>query len=1344
MRAIQTAKHLLSAAAVGGLFFATTTTALADAPRLGPNDPDPTDRPLFAADRILIQLSPNAAQNAVVQNTAAGVRTSIPSLDGLLTSSNATALGLTHIKARNESLAASLGLDRWYSVTVPEGTDIPAWIAQYKADPNVDEATPDYYAYSTATPNDPTYSIQWGHNNTGQMLDYCWGCGGHDSGSPVGTPGFDADAQLAWDKSQGYGSSSVVIAILDSGVDAGHPDLNQVAGYDYGDNDSNADDNSSQPGHGTACAGVAAAISNNNLGPAGIAGGCSIMPLKVADSGGSLFFSYIQNGLIHAADNGADVANMSFGAAISSDPSTDSALSYAYNAGVTLLAATGNENASTISYPAIHSQVIAVGAASPCGDRKRSSSLSSEVNPGVSTDPNGYTCDGERWWGSNYGSTSQGSAAAVDFLAPTILPTTDIQGSGGYNSGDFDNWFNGTSCATPYAAGVAALIISANPSFTPAQVRDAIRNGCEDVQNVESGTGWDRYSGYGMINANNALGGGGGGPQDYASLPYTTGFEGGLDTYWATQSDNGFGRIQTTSANGPFAGSSHLTLDSTTSGNFALNEARLHLDLSGESQVDLDFQWKEFGDETHSQDGIYFSDNAGASFVKVQDLNGASYTNNTWQSFSLDLDALAGANGLSLSSNFVIKFQQYDNYPIATDGFAFDEISVTSGAPPAPTVTVTDPNGGETLTAASNFNVTWSTTGTVANVSIEYSTNSGASWTTVTGSTTNDGTYTWSVPSTATTQGRVRVADASNSSINDVSDADFTIDVPSGGGNYASLPYATGFEGGLDSYWSTQSDNSFGRIQTTSANTPHSGSTHLTMDSNTNGNFALNEAWLGLDLAGESQVELSFWWKEFGDETHTQDGVYFSDNGGSSFVKVQDLNGASYTNNTWQSFVLDLDALASSNGLSLTSTFVVKFQQYDNYAITTDGHAIDDISVTAGSGGGGGDYASLPYSTGFEGGLDNYWSTDSDNSFGRVQTASANGPHGGSTHLTMDSNTNGNYATNEAVLALDLSGETQVDLSFWWKEFGDETHSQDGVYFSDNDGSSYVKVLDLNGASYTNNTWQSFDLDVDALASANGLSLSGTFLVKFQQYDNYAITTDGHAIDDISVTAGSGGGGGITAESEPNGDSGTSDGPVGDGIAVSGTLSSGADDDWFYLDVGSAGNINISLTMPSGQDFDWFLYNSSLTEVARGYTVNNPETGSYNASAGRYYLFVDGYNGSTGAYSLTVSGGLARFAMADGPVAPKEFKLHANAPNPFQGETVLRFDLPRTTQVDLSVYDAQGRRVRTLVDRQIDPGFHSVPWDGRDEHGRELASGVYFTVLQTPERTARMKTIRTR
>jgi PKD repeat protein len=353
------------------------------------------------------------------------------------------------------------------------------------------------------------YPDSWGHNNTAQLPGYDWGGTWDHTGSPVGTAGFDANAQTAWNGSQGFGSSSVIIAIIDSGADLDHPDLNLVTGYDFGDNDSNPDDNSSGGGHGTCCSGIAAAKANNGLGACGIAPGSKVMPLKVANSAGTMYFSAIQNALYYAADHGAHIISMSLGAAISSDPATDTAIQYAYNAGCAILAATGNENKSTISYPAINSYVIGVGAASPCGDRKRSSSLSSECNPGVYTDPNGYTCDGERWWGSNYGTNTANAAGAVDVIGPTILPTADIAGSGGYRTGDYEPFFNGTSCATPYVAGVCALIKSANPTWTNAQIRTQLVNTAIDIVSVESVTGWDRYSGYGMVDAAAAVGGGG-------------------------------------------------------------------------------------------------------------------------------------------------------------------------------------------------------------------------------------------------------------------------------------------------------------------------------------------------------------------------------------------------------------------------------------------------------------------------------------------------------------------------------------------------------------------------------------------------------------------------------------------------------------------------------------------------------------------------------------------------------------------------------------------------------------------------------------------------------------------
>ncbi|MEJ2720689.1 MAG: S8 family serine peptidase, partial [bacterium] len=470
----------------------------------------------YAPDRILVKFTANSLGSSKLDiglqrgAPVPGAETGIATVDALNREIGVLEVSRAFIDVRDKNEGDRLGVNRWFMLTGPEGTDVMDAVNRYNADPNVEYANPDWVAFPAVIPSDPMYADHWGHNNTAQLPDLDWG-GTYDHTLPntVGTPGFDANAQGAWDGSQGFGSSNIIIAIIDTGVDIDHPDLTLVPGWDYGDNDSNPDDNSAAAGHGTCCAGIAAAKVNNGLGACGIAPGCRVMPLKVANSAGSLYFSSIINAIYHAADNGAHIISMSLGAYLSSDPSTDAAIQYAHNAGVTILAATSNDNYSYISYPANNPYVIGVGAASPCGDRKRSSSLSYECNPGVSTDPNGYTCDGERWWGSNYGPSTPDAAGAVDVLGPTILPTTDIGGGGGYRPGDYEPFFNGTSCATPYVAGVCALIKSQNPSWTPAQVRNQLVTTAIDSVNVESGSGWDRYSGYGMVDAEAAVGGGG-------------------------------------------------------------------------------------------------------------------------------------------------------------------------------------------------------------------------------------------------------------------------------------------------------------------------------------------------------------------------------------------------------------------------------------------------------------------------------------------------------------------------------------------------------------------------------------------------------------------------------------------------------------------------------------------------------------------------------------------------------------------------------------------------------------------------------------------------------------------
>ena len=328
--------------------------------------------------------------------------------------------------------------------------------------------------------------------------------------------------------------------------------------------------------------------------------------------------------------------------------------------------------------------------------------------------------------------------------------------------------------------------------------------------------------------------------------------------------------------------------------------------------------------------------------------------------------------------------------------------------------------------------------------------------------------------------------------------------------NYSKLPYTMSFEDGIDYNWEMHSTSN-GRIRVTENFSPHSGEKHLTMDSDESG-FAQNEAWLHLDLSGENRVVLDFWWKEFNDETHTDDGVYFSDGGGDSFTKVYSFDGDNTTDNTWQKIELDMDELIVTYELEYTSDFVIKFQQYDDNPISVDGFAFDDISVYS-------NYSYIPYSTGFESGLDEYWETGSSNEYGRMLITGANSPHTGRRHLTMDVNTINHYSTNEAKLYLNFAYINQAELTFWWKEFYDETHNEDGVYFSDDGGVSFCNVYPLSSIAY--NSWEEIILDIDQLASANNLELSSHFVIKFQQYDNNPISgfidNDGFAFDDISI-----------------------------------------------------------------------------------------------------------------------------------------------------------------------------------------------------------------------------------
>jgi subtilisin family serine protease len=250
------------------------------------------------------------------------------------------------------------------------------------------------------------------------------------------------------------GSSNIVIAVLDSGVDASHPDLASqiVTGWNIYDNNS---DTSDVQGHGTSVAGVAAAASNNALGVTSVAWGCRLMPVRVTDTTGMAPESAIASGLTWAADHGARIANVSF--YVTGSRTISSAAKNFQNRGGLVVAAAGNYGVSeTVSND---QYVVTVGA----------------------TDQSDVLYS----W-SNRGNN-------LDLVAPGSVYTTARFGMYGVGGG--------TSYASPTVAGVAALVLSLNPSLTGPQVENILKLNADDL----GVAGWDPFYGEGRVNAARAV-----------------------------------------------------------------------------------------------------------------------------------------------------------------------------------------------------------------------------------------------------------------------------------------------------------------------------------------------------------------------------------------------------------------------------------------------------------------------------------------------------------------------------------------------------------------------------------------------------------------------------------------------------------------------------------------------------------------------------------------------------------------------------------------------------------------------------------------------------------------------
>lgn len=368
---------------------------------------------------------------------------------------------LPFMPAHREAIEAS-GIDRFVSVVLPAGMsaeDVCRTLARFDA--LIESARPERVGRAMthgSLPNDPLFPLQYALLNLGQTIQ----------GQP-GVLGADIRATNAWDL-HAYGSG-VTIAVLDSGVSQSHPDLADrlLPGWNFVGGNSDTDDNYSS--HGTHCAGIAAASTNNGIGIAGVAGLASILPVKVLSKYGFGTELDCGAGLVWAADRGARVASVSIGfdPAPGGDEDTylRAAVDYATVAGTLVVASAGNTPTLPVVAPARYPNAVAVGA----------------------------TDNRDTLW------PLSATGPEISVVAPgvSVLSTWDSKYFGnGENTFDYAT---GTSQACPHVAGLAALIFSVDPTLNPWQVRSIIEATADDL----GAPGRDDLHGHGRINAERAV-----------------------------------------------------------------------------------------------------------------------------------------------------------------------------------------------------------------------------------------------------------------------------------------------------------------------------------------------------------------------------------------------------------------------------------------------------------------------------------------------------------------------------------------------------------------------------------------------------------------------------------------------------------------------------------------------------------------------------------------------------------------------------------------------------------------------------------------------------------------------
>ena len=377
-----------------------------------------------------------------------------------------------HVLSRLKRVKKSVkvpDLGRIYKIQVEleKGQSLQEVVEAYKRNPHVEYAEFNYLVSADLTPNDPLYPLQWSLNNTGQMYPESG-----DYNPPPGTPDCDIDAPEAWELHTG--SSEVIVAVVDTGVDYTHRDLEKnmwvnsgeipyngidddengyiddIYGYDFCTYEGQTRDSDPMDdnGHGTHCAGTIAAEGNNALDITGVCWDARIMALKFLDAGGTGHTSDAVVAFYYAVNNGADVMSNSWGGGRYSE-TMEETIDYAHSQGVIMVASAGNKDIGLSGYPARYEHVISV-AATDSNDQKASF--------------------------SNYGDTVDIAAPGVDILSLRANRT-----SRGTVYDDYTTVASGTSMACPHVASACALLLSINMNLTTDEVYDIVTDTSDPI-----------------------------------------------------------------------------------------------------------------------------------------------------------------------------------------------------------------------------------------------------------------------------------------------------------------------------------------------------------------------------------------------------------------------------------------------------------------------------------------------------------------------------------------------------------------------------------------------------------------------------------------------------------------------------------------------------------------------------------------------------------------------------------------------------------------------------------------------------------------------------------------------